>query len=136
MASSSIADARSSRGSPQGNGGARDERSLALAPIINRGDGRVSVRCYVRVAKDIRFGFQFFKPILNDISDADDAYKISFINDRQMPQAMISHEAHGSSQRVIGRDGNGVEGHNLRHRHRKRPLSVLRNGVNDVSFRY
>ena len=35
------------------------------------------MRCYVCVAKDIRFGLQFFKPILNDISDADDAYKFS-----------------------------------------------------------
>jgi hypothetical protein len=49
---------------------------------------------------------------------------------------MIGYESHGPFQRVVRRDGNCVERHNLRHRHRKRPLSVLRNGVDDVPFRY
>jgi len=95
-----------------------------------------SVRRYVSVPQNTRFGFQIFQPVFNHIANANDSDKLPFGNDGQMPQAMIGHQGHGSFQRIAGRNSNGVAGHHVQHRHGKSVLSMLRDRMYDVAFRY
>src|SRR5271169_4939310 len=53
-----------------------------------------------------------------------------------MPHPVIDHQGHGSFQRIAGSNGDCATGHHVQHRHGKRALSVLRDGMYDLAFRY
>jgi hypothetical protein len=96
----------------------------------------ISVRCYVSVPQDIRFRFQIFQSILHDITDADDADEVAVGHHNQMPHPVVGHQGHCSSQRVAGRNGDCATGHHVRRRHGKGAVSMLGDGMCDVTFRY
>ena len=95
----------------------------------------VSVSCQVCVPEHIRFGFQIFQPVPDDIADADDADELAVGNRGQMPHAVMRHQAHGALE-VVGR-GDRDDGmvHDVAHRHGERPLAIPRNGEDDVALR-
>ncbi|HMA72103.1 MAG TPA: hypothetical protein VKP67_11525 [Xanthobacteraceae bacterium] len=95
-----------------------------------------SVSRYIRVPQDIRFNFQFFQPLLDDIADADDADKFAVGKDGQMPHAVICHQAHSALQAIARGNCDHCLGHDIQNRHGERLLTVARDGVDDFAFRY
>ena len=61
----------------------------------------VSAHRYVGVPQHIRFGFQIFQPMLDDIADADDADELAVGNRGQMPHAVMPHQARGALQGIV-----------------------------------
>src|SRR5580693_6462370 len=96
----------------------------------------LSARRYVCVPQDIRFGFQIFQPMLDDVADADDADELAIVSHRQMAHAVIRHQAHRALQAIAGRNLDDGMGHDVRYRQRKRSLSMPRDRVYDVAFGY
>src|ERR1700726_2030485 len=64
----------------------------------------VSARRYVGVSQHVRFGFQILQPMLDDIADADDADELAVVDYRQMPYAMVRHQAHRALQAIAWRN--------------------------------
>ena len=56
----------------------------------------------VGVSQDVRFSFQFFQPMFNDIADTDDADEFAVGKHEQMPHTVIRHQAHGALQGIAG----------------------------------
>jgi hypothetical protein len=61
-------------------------------------------RRYLCIPHDIRFGFQIFQSMLDDVANADDADELAVDNNGQMPHAMIRHQTHRALQAIGGRN--------------------------------
>jgi hypothetical protein len=92
------------------------------------------VRRYVCVTQDIRFSFQIFQPMLNDIADANDANEFAVGNHGQMSHSVMRHEAHGAPQGIVRGNRDCGMGHDFQNRHGKRSLPMPRDGMYDVAF--
>jgi hypothetical protein len=94
---------------------------------------QISARRHVCVPQDIRFGFQIFQPVLDDISDADDADQISVSGHGQMPDAMVRHQSHGALQGIVRGNRDRGMGYDLQNRHMESALSMPRYGMDDLA---
>ena len=98
------------------------------------GSRMVLVRRYVCITQNIRFIFQIFQPMLNDIANADDTDKIAVSNHEQMPQTVIRHQAHGALQGIARRNRDCGMGRDVQYRRGESSLPMPRDRVHDVAF--
>src|SRR5215467_890077 len=114
----------------------RHDRSPGAVPAAVTSGDVDSVSRYIRVPQDVRFNFQFFQPLLDDIADADDADEFAVGKDGQMPHTVICHQAHSALQAIARGNRDHCLGQDIQNRHGKRLLTAVRDGVHDFAFRY
>jgi hypothetical protein len=88
----------------------------ACSSFNGKAGARASACRDVFVPQDVCFGFQIFQPNFDDVADANDADEASLGNDRQMPQAVICHQAHGALQAISGGNRDHGVGRDVQYR--------------------
>src|SRR5579871_4157551 len=96
----------------------------------------VLMRRDVYVPQHVRFRFKVVKPLLDHVTDADDAGEPSIFDHRQLANAMTRHQAHGALYAVVRCDGDDGESNDVLHPHRERVCIETRQRIHDVALRH
>src|SRR5277367_4916354 len=88
----------------------------------------------IGVSQDVRFEFEVLQSLLYDVAAADDAGESAIVNDKQMPRAVMRHEAHRMFYAVTRSNGHQAMRKRALDRHGQRVLAVSCDRIHDIAF--
>jgi hypothetical protein len=81
------------------------------------------------------FGLNLFEPLLDNVTDADDAAKCSIVDYGQVSDALERHHLHQIDQPIIRQAGLDFTGHQLTDRKCQQSVGIFRQAADDVTLR-